>query len=219
MARRIDLTNQIIGRLTVIREVEPKGYHRRYLCECTCGTKKVIRMDHLRTGKIQSCGCYNKERVSETASLDLTGRKFDKLKVIKRSDKEYKDRFTWWVCECDCGNIKAIRGISLTSGASTSCGCNHVEVGYKLQQYVEGNYRKDGVLTSNLTQKLSKRNKTGVKGVSYAEDRNKYRAYITIKRKQIKLGDFDTLVEAAEARKKAEEIYHKPYLEMKNETE
>lgn len=28
-----------------------------------------------------------------------------------------------YLCECKCGNIKAIRGDSLLSGLSTSCGC------------------------------------------------------------------------------------------------
>lgn len=212
MARRIDLTGQVIGRLEVIKEVEPKGYQRRYLCKCKCGNEKIVRMGHLRSKKTQSCGCYNKERVSETISLDLTGQSFGKLTVIERSNKKNNDRFTVWKCKCECGEIKDIRGISLTSGSSTSCGCSHVVAGHKVQQYTEKTYRKDGVLTSNLIQKLSTRNKTGVKGVSYAKDRNKYRAYITIKRKQIKLGDYNTLEEAKEAREKAEEKYHKPYL-------
>ena len=28
-----------------------------------------------------------------------------------------------WVCQCDCGNIKPIRGASLRNGTATSCGC------------------------------------------------------------------------------------------------
>ena len=28
-----------------------------------------------------------------------------------------------WICECECGNIKPIRGSSLRNGHSTSCGC------------------------------------------------------------------------------------------------
>ncbi len=40
-----------------------------------------------------------------------------------------------------------------------------------------------------------------------------YRAQITIKRKKYFLGEYPTLEEAAAARKRGEEIYHKPYLE------
>jgi hypothetical protein len=53
---------------------------------------------------------------------DLTGFNFGKLTVknlynVGEHGKEY-------LCECDCGNTKIIRGSSLTSGATKSCGCN-----------------------------------------------------------------------------------------------
>lgn len=31
------------------------------LCTCDCGTIKLVRSDHLRTGRIVSCGCYKRE--------------------------------------------------------------------------------------------------------------------------------------------------------------
>ena len=49
------------------------------------------------------------------------------------------------------------------------------------------------------------------KGVSYRKDRNKWRAYITINRKQITLGLFETEQEAIDARIKAEEEYFGEY--------
>ncbi len=33
----------------------------------------------------------------------------------------------WWLCRCDCGNEKEVRGYVLTSGATQSCGCLHKE--------------------------------------------------------------------------------------------
>lgn len=50
-------------------------------------------------------------------------------------------------------------------------------------------------------------NKSGFKGVSKQKRDNKWRAYITINKKQIHLGSFDTYEEAVEARKKANEKY------------
>lgn len=215
MRRKLDLTGEKYGRLAVIKEVEPVGYKRRYLCKCDCGNEKIVKMDKLRDGTTTSCGCYNKERVSETQSLDLTGKTFGKLTVLKRSDKKSRHRYTIWECQCECGNKTEVKGSSLMEGVSTSCGCNKKEHGKEMQKKLEKTYRKNGVLTSNLISKLSKDNTSGFKGVSYAKDRKKYRAYITIKKKQIKLGDFNTLEEAVEARRKAEEKYHKPYLEGK----
>lgn len=52
---------------------------------------------------------------------DLTGQRFGKLKVIGLDDKQ--SRKTYWVCECDCGNLKIARSDALLSGATKSCGC------------------------------------------------------------------------------------------------
>lgn len=52
---------------------------------------------------------------------DLTGKKFGMLTVIGLQDTD--SRKTYWVCQCDCGNIKVVRSDSLKSGAIRSCGC------------------------------------------------------------------------------------------------
>lgn len=53
--------------------------------------------------------------------VDLTGQKFGRLTVIKRV--ENKGRNACWLCKCECGNEKIIRGDSLKSGHTMSCGC------------------------------------------------------------------------------------------------
>lgn len=52
-----------------------------------------------------------------------------------------------------------------------------------------------------------------MKGVSFIASRQKYRAQIIFKRKVINLGEFDKLEDAAEARKKGEDMYFAPMLE------
>lgn len=54
--------------------------------------------------------------------IDLTGKKFGKLTVLKRVGTD-GHRNPTWLCECECGNKKVIRGNSLKSGNTTSCGC------------------------------------------------------------------------------------------------
>lgn len=49
--------------------------------------------------------------------IDLTGKRFGKLVV-----KEYLGN-RMWLCQCDCGNTKAINGSSLNGGRTSSCGC------------------------------------------------------------------------------------------------
>ena len=55
--------------------------------------------------------------------IDLSGKQFGKLTVLN-FDMKLKKR-SWWVCRCDCGNIKSFRADCLTNGASWHCGCEH----------------------------------------------------------------------------------------------
>lgn len=54
--------------------------------------------------------------------VDLTGKHFDKWKVLERAPDKGKNRY--WLCECECGTIKIVGGRHLVSGASKSCGCS-----------------------------------------------------------------------------------------------
>lgn len=57
---------------------------------------------------------------------NLIGQRFGRLLVIKQSEDHIQPsgrRRAMWECLCDCGNVKDVRGDSLTSGAVVSCGC------------------------------------------------------------------------------------------------
>lgn len=58
---------------------------------------------------------------------DLTGKKFGRLTVIKRVENNKFGQLQW-LCKCECGNIKKIRGGHLKSGAIKSCGCLNKEL-------------------------------------------------------------------------------------------
>jgi len=53
--------------------------------------------------------------------IDLTGRVFGKLTVLKFSHR--KGPSYYWLCRCECGKEKAVNSGSLKSGGSTTCGC------------------------------------------------------------------------------------------------
>lgn len=57
--------------------------------------------------------------------IDLTGRTFGRLKVIGRvpTDKYYSNPRPMWLCECQCGNQKVVRGSNLRAELTRSCGC------------------------------------------------------------------------------------------------
>lgn len=58
---------------------------------------------------------------------DLTGKKFNRLTVIERAGKD-KHGNSLWLCKCDCGNEKIIKGRNLKINHTKSCGCLHSEL-------------------------------------------------------------------------------------------
>lgn len=63
----IDLSGQKFNRLTVLR-YEGSGY---WLCQCECGSKKVILGQALKTGNTKSCGCYRSEYISKKNAQNI----------------------------------------------------------------------------------------------------------------------------------------------------
>jgi hypothetical protein len=58
--------------------------------------------------------------------IDITGKSFGKLTVIKQ---EYtKHHHTYWLCKCECGNEYVVRGDKIKSGHTKSCGCIRQEM-------------------------------------------------------------------------------------------
>lgn len=56
------------------------------------------------------------------AFIDLTGRTFGRLTVLKRSENVRPKR-TYWLCRCSCGALKKIGRGNLLRGSTKSCGC------------------------------------------------------------------------------------------------
>lgn len=52
---------------------------------------------------------------------DLTGQKFGRLTVVQLTDTH--GGHAYWLCECDCGGTKIVRGSHLKTGNVTTCGC------------------------------------------------------------------------------------------------
>lgn len=55
--------------------------------------------------------------------INMIGKKFGKLTVIEEQEERNKRKEIIYKCECECGNIVYVRGISLRNGSTKSCGC------------------------------------------------------------------------------------------------
>ena len=76
---------------------------------------------------IMSSDIQNYSRIPVGQAKDLTGKKFGKLTVLYRTptnpNLSYKG--ATWVCQCECGTIKAINSQHLIKGNIISCGCEN----------------------------------------------------------------------------------------------
>lgn len=59
--------------------------------------------------------------------VDLTDMVFGRLTVVERGENDSHGAARW-VCKCECGTIKLIRGDKIRSGEIMSCGCYQSEL-------------------------------------------------------------------------------------------
>nr|DAM69209.1 MAG TPA: hypothetical protein [Caudoviricetes sp.] len=132
--KRIDLTGQRFGRLTVTEYDHSEHDGAHWLCKCDCGTEKVIAGYLLRNGATKSCGCLKsdasraaleKARAALAARPrnDLTGQRFGRLVVLGLADVPDRKGFIFWRVRCDCGTEKIVMQNNLVFGRTKSCGC------------------------------------------------------------------------------------------------
>ena len=54
-------------------------------------------------------------------ALDLTNKNFGKLTALSKAPS--RSGKTYWLCQCECGELKEIQTSHLITGAIKSCGC------------------------------------------------------------------------------------------------
>ena len=172
------LVGQKFGRLSVLEYVEnklyPSGTSVRYCrCCCECGKEKVVLEPDLKSGNTQSCGCLQRERVRASRIKDLTGQQFGRLHVVKYegAKKEKNKVYHYWLCECECGNMKSINGSSLRRGLSRSCGCRQ-------GRFIHGMWGKPGYKAHYLKDPIRKLKHVVGVGVRDALQQRKFVKYV-----------------------------------------
>ena len=129
-----NISGQKYGKLTVLYKTKTDiNGHSYWMCECECGNQKEISSSNLKSGKIQSCGCLHSQIISTLNLKDLTGQKFGKLTVIKRSTNIGENRVKW-LCKCECGNVIEVYSNNLINGHTISCGCIKSKGELKIRQ-------------------------------------------------------------------------------------
>ena len=124
----IDLTGQKFGKLIVLGRGEDwispnrtKIRQVRWRVKCEeCEIEYVLLKSAFLVKKNQNC------RQHSHSYIDLIGKRFGKLTVIEKDEKDYiapksKNKYIRWICKCDCGNSVSIMGGSLMAKKTTKC--------------------------------------------------------------------------------------------------
>ncbi len=203
-----DLRGRSFGNLIVVGAAErrPNDRARRWKCRCGCGRLVEYPSSLLVTGKRTSCGCGAKRKY---ACADIQGKRFHRLTALYPLEERDAAGYVLWHCRCDCGKEIDVSYNRLVYGNMRSCGCQKKEYDQALQGYLT---HVAGTCVDMLkSDKLPKNNTTGVRGVYRI--RGKYVAKIVFQKKQYHLGSYDSLEEAALARREAEEQINGAFVE------
>lgn len=97
--RRLDLTGQRFGRLTVRGRATDQRGRTAWLCSCDCGQNAVRLTKVLREGLARSCGCLQDEARRELREVVTYAGAHQRLRRLRGSAADY-------VC-VDCGGSAA----------------------------------------------------------------------------------------------------------------
>lgn len=214
MSKRKIKDGDVFGEWTVLKAYSCKG---KSFCKCSCGVEKEVYNSNLLQGKSKSCGHVwyenlgdkdfgKKVRICKYKKSDekVLGKTFGELKVLKRVNLTGESRY---LCKCSCGKEVEVSGADLLNGSTKSCGHKRMEQREIKDKLV------DGTSLYRITEKLSKNNSSGYKGVTYDKQLKKFRAHLTLNYKKIHLGAYDTAEEAYQARLAGEQKYFMPILD------
>lgn len=208
-----DLVNHRFGKLVVIKFDsfnEKQRGSTQWLCRCDCGKEKVVGRQHLLRGNTKSCGCIKAEyEESHDKGMYKT--------------PEYR---TWIRIKTRCENENTPyyfnyggRGIKVCEKWSKSFEAFYADMGnrpskdYSIDRKDNnGDYEPDNCKWSTRFEqqrniRLQKNNSTGVNGVQWDKKINKYVARMTFCDKNLHIGCFELIEDAARARREAEIKY------------
>lgn len=129
--------------------------------------------------------------------------------IVDADDVERVKNFSWYISHqgyviCDTPKRATLLHRVITS-AEKGYVVDHIN--HEVLDNRKCNLRVVTQTENNMNRRLEKRNTSTVTGVSWFQANQKWSAYISVNKKKIHLGYFDSLEEAKDARKKAEEKY------------
>lgn len=197
--KKVDLTGQVYGRLTVLGDVGKRTKAKGVLwqCMCECGTETFVLGGNLKNGSVRSCGCLNREARSKRRTKDLSGYENENFIVLKKVGS--KNNRVDWLCRCKhCNGTIELNSNEIER--TKSCGC--LKKGAS-KEYMASILDPESLKSTKPTAKST----TGVRGVYYSKSKKNYQAYINVDKKTVFLGSSKNFDEAVKMRREAEKKY------------
>lgn len=209
--RGMDLTGRKFGRWMVIHKGDKKDNRTAWFCECECGNTQTVITRVLVKGQSKSCGCLHKERMTKHGhnTVEHTSGEYSSWHGMKQrctnpNDPRYQDYGGRGINVCgrwlDFNNFFEDMGEKPTLKHSI----DRIDVN---GNYEPSNCKWSDDYEQQANTRKSKNNTTGVKGVTFDKSRNKFIAQMMYRGLKVLFERFDTLEEAAKARKQSELKY------------
>ncbi|WP_373750312.1 hypothetical protein [Jeotgalibaca porci] len=206
MARALDLSGEVYGKLTVIKRVENDKHGKaRWLCRCECGNESTPNGADLRSGKSRSCGCSH---VTHGLSHHRTHNIFTQMKERCYNPKHIS--YPWYgekgveIHQGWLDDFSSFYNWAISNGYSDALEIDRID---SAGDYTPNNCRWVTRTVQNVNQPNRVDNTSGVKGVKWNKSRKKWEANIDVNKKRHYLGLYDIFEEAVNARKEAEKRY------------
>lgn len=218
---------QTYGRLYVkaITNETDNDNNIKFLCVCNCDNKEIlVSSRNLRRNQTKSCGCLQKEIVSNICKQRKKYNKYNLsgeygIGYTFKNEEFYFDIEDYDKIKDYCWYIDKRTKYVLTRNTNRKIVCmhrlimnfpNNIQIDHI--DRIRNNNRKYNLRVATNQQNqfnkgISSNNSSGIKGVCWDSSRNKWYAYIIYNNKQISIGRFISLSEAKEAREKAEIKY------------
>lgn len=107
-----DLTGKRFGQLTAISPYDTQNKHKRWQCQCDCGTMAIVSLTHLNSGHTKSCGCITDSIGEGNITRILTENNISFVKEYTFedlfSDTNTKLRFDFAILDKDHSVIRLI---------------------------------------------------------------------------------------------------------------